>query len=263
VNLARVLKLERPLAVLDLETTGLDPATARIWQIAITKHYPDKDPVRWVSLVDPTIEVPAEATKDHAAVNERIGLEKPHKFNEMAPVLVKTLVKVDWAGFNVTYDLKVLRAEMRRAHVEWDWEKNESHVVDALRLFQILFPRNLQAAYKEFVDPGGFEDAHDAGADVAATEKVLAAQVEGWDHVPRTIPELAAFCFPTPAGAVDKGGKFIWANGEVVVNFGGKHRGKPLRMVETGYLEWIIKNDFADDVKVICANALKGKYPTR
>lgn len=262
INLATVLTLDRPLGVLDLETTGLDPATARIWQIAITKHYPDKDPIRWSSLVDPGIEVPPEASERHAEINERIGLERPHRFEAMAPVLVKTLVNLDWAGFNVLYDLRVLRAEMKRAKVEWDWEKNESKVVDSLRIFQILDPRDLSAAYKRFVSSAGFEDAHDAGADVAATEQVLAAQLELHPEIPRTVEALANFCFPQAKGGVDRGGKLRWVNGEAVLNF-GKHNGKPLRLVDTGYLNWVIAGDFPLDFKTICQDALRGVYPKK
>ena len=52
--------------------------------------------------------------------------------------------------------------------------------------------------------------------------------------------------------AVDREGKFIWRNGEVVFGFGGKHRGKPLREVvvmDRGYINWMIeKGSFNADV---------------
>ena len=39
--------------------------------------------------------------------------------------------------------------------------------------------------------------------------------------------------------------------------------GKDLAENDPGFLRWIIKNDFPDDVKEIASNALIGKYPTR
>jgi DNA polymerase-3 subunit epsilon len=35
------IKLTRPLAILDLETTGVDPKEARIVEVSILKLYPD------------------------------------------------------------------------------------------------------------------------------------------------------------------------------------------------------------------------------
>ena len=64
----------------------------------------------------------------------------------MAPKLAKSLSGVDFCGYNVTYDLRIIRAEMKRAGVAWDYES--ACVIDALRIFQILHPRDLESAYK-------------------------------------------------------------------------------------------------------------------
>ena len=50
-----------------------------------------------------------------------------------------------------------------------------------------------------------------------------------------------------------------------MVNF-GKHAGRTLRDLaqnDPGFLRWILRGDFADDVKCVASNALIGKFPER
>jgi DNA polymerase-3 subunit epsilon len=249
--------------MLDLETTGLNTDTDRIWQIALTMHYPDKDPIRWVSLVDPECEVPETASKKFSEINARIKAEKPHQFKVMAEALASRLINVDFGGYNIHYDLKLFRSEMKRTNVRWDWEQNGSMVIDTLRLWQELVPRNLEGAYKEFVDPAGFEDAHDAGKDIAATEEVLVGQLTRFPHLPRTVQELEAICFPQRPGGIDRAGKLAWKGNDPCLSF-GKHAWKPLRQVPSEYLAWMVdKGDFSSEVKTIISDALRGKYPVK
>lgn len=62
----------QPLAALDTETTGTDPATARIVTAAIVHRRPGERPapIRW--LIDPGVDIPAEATAVHGYTNDRI-----------------------------------------------------------------------------------------------------------------------------------------------------------------------------------------------
>ena len=58
---------------------------------------------------------------------------------------------------------------------------------------------------------------------------------------------------------------FKWNGDEVVINF-GKNAGRTLRDIaenDPGFLRWILRGDFADDVKEIASNALIGKFPSR
>lgn len=66
------------------------------------------------------------------------------------------------------------------------------------------------------------------------------------------------------ANFVDSKGKFIWKDGEIVFNFGHRHKGKPLKLVieeDKSYLTWMLTNDFPNDTKELVSNALKGKFP--
>ena len=64
------MELKRPLASLDLETTGTDPATSRVVEVGVVKRYHDgrEDVFRW--LVNPEVTIPSESIRVHGYTNE-------------------------------------------------------------------------------------------------------------------------------------------------------------------------------------------------
>lgn len=257
LNLAELLHLERPLAVIDLETTGFDPQTQRIAQIAVTVHYPHREPIAWSSLINPEMSIPVETTKVHGIRDADVA-GKP-TFRQIAASLAPKILNVDIAGYNVTFDIGFLRAEMKRCNVEWSWA---GYMIDSWQIFKRQFPHNLTNAYKQYVDREGFADAHQAANDVTATEQVLAGQLNQHKDLPRDVKALSEYCFPPKPNAIDTEGKIIWHNEEACIAF-GKHAKKPLRLLERGYMQWILDNDFPQDVKEIIRSALMGVFPTK
>lgn len=267
VNLAEILQLDRPLAVLDLETTGFDETKDRICQIGVTVHYPHRDPIKWASLVDP--QCPITNGKESHGITDEDVRGKP-TFRQIAPVLAPKILNVDIMGYNVEFDIKFLRAEMQRCGVNWPWS---GHIVDAYRIYRKMMPHNLSNAYIEFggengtaLPPGSrLEGAHDAGVDVTATEIVLRGQLLRWPNIPRTVRELAEFCFPPVKDAIDKAGKFVWKGDEPCINFGkyAKNGPCPMKQVGRDYWKFICDNDFPPDVKELAAAAMSGVYPQR
>lgn len=255
--LNQILKLERSLYIFDIESTGLDPSTARIIQIGLTQHAPDKEPIRWVQLVNPTVPILNTVEGKHGITDADVT-DKP-TFARIAPALGPKLLHADLAGHHIFYDIDVLRAEMKRADVSWPWD---GHAIDTCNIYRTKKPHTLINAYKEYVDEKGYDGAHDAGRDVDATEAVLIGQLNRYQDLPRTVKDLSEFCFPPVAGALDREGKFIRVNGEVVCNFGGAkgHRGKRLKDVPRSYLEWMLSATFQDDTKKIVEDALNGVY---
>ena len=84
-------------------------------------------------------------------------------------------------------------------------------------------------------------------------------------ELPRDPAGLADYSDMSDPDAVDKSRRFKWNGDEVIVNF-GKYAGRTLRDIaenEPGFLRWIIKNDFPEDVRDIAGNALLGKFPER
>jgi len=269
VNLAQFLTLDRPLAVLDLETTGFDTEQDRIIQIAITIHYPHREPIQWASLVNPG--TPILNVNAHGITDSAVH-DSP-TFDRIAPALAPKMTNVDIMGYNVEFDIGFMRAGMKRTGVTWEWN---GHIIDPLSIYRQRKPMTLSNAYQEFGGEDGqplpegskLEGAHDAGIDVGAAEIVLRGQLLRWKDLPRTVPELAAYCFPRKANALDKKGTIIWHENKVCIAFGkhGKNGPKPLEDVvrmDRRYLEWVLSDNFPPDTKEIIAAALMGQYPTR
>lgn len=258
LNLATLLKLERPLGMFDLESTGTNPLTDRIVQIAITSHHPDKEPIAWKTLVNPGIPIPPGATATHGITNEMVA-EAP-RFREVALLLAPRMVNVDLGGHNVGFDIDLFRAECARADVPWKWE---GHKICTLTLWRRMRPMTLSAAYEEFGDGSKLDGAHQADVDVHASEVVLSGQLSRWAEVPRTVRELSEFMFPKNPNGIDPDGKIAWVNGVACITF-GKHSGKELKDVPRDYYTWAIREgNFSDDVKQIFRGALAGVYPVK
>jgi len=257
--LNKILKLERPLAILDCETSGLDPKVDRIIQLAITIHYQEKDPIAWSSLINPGIPI---LNRQHGITDEHVRESPP--FKEHAASLAKHLLAADIGGFNVTFDIDFITNEMIRAEVEFKWN---NHIIDGLQIYRLKRGHNLGNAFIEYGGEDGnplpadtdLTKAHDAGFDVEMTEKVLRGQLLRYPNLPRTIPELAGFCWPKLENAVDEKGKIIWAGNDMAINF-GKHRGKLLKNLDRYYMKWIIENDFPEEIKIIMKSALDGVF---
>ena len=259
--MSRTLKLTRPLAVFDIESTGVVPQRDRIVELAVIRIEPDGSMRRTVRRLNPQIPIPAGATAVHGISDADVA-ECP-SFADIAEKLYAFLDGCDLAGYNITgFDIPLLEAEFRRAGLEF--KADDRKVIDAYNIFCKLYPRTLTAAYKLFCGKD-LEGAHGAGADTAATWEVILGQLEKHEELPDGVDELAAYCEQSDPDAYDRARRFRWCGDELVVNF-GKHAGRTLRDLaenDPGFLRWIMRSDFADDVKSVASNALIGKFPER
>ena len=73
------LKLNRPLVFFDLETTGVNIGTDRIVEISILKVHPNGNKESYTWLVNPEIEIPAEAIAVHGITMKRWLPNRPLK----------------------------------------------------------------------------------------------------------------------------------------------------------------------------------------
>lgn len=253
------LDLDRPLVIFDLETTGTDPGTDRIVEISLLRIEPGGDGTLKTRRLNPGRPIPAEATAVHGIGDADVA-DAP-EFRQVARSLLELLAGADLAGFNVArFDVPLLDREFR--DVGLDLDLGARQVIDAMTIFHRMEPRDLSAAARFYLgrDHTG---AHAAEADVVMTAEILDAQLERYGELPRKVDELAEWIRPRRPGAVDRDGKFVWQDGEVVVGF-GKHQGKPLAaMVEEArdYLEWVLKSDFPEDAKGLVRDAFAGRFP--
>lgn len=255
------LKLDRPLIFFDLETTGVSVVNDRIVEISVVKVFPDGNKQVTTRRVNPQMPIPPGASEVHGIYDKDV--ENEPAFELIADNLFRYFADCDLAGYNILkFDIPLLTAEFKRCDLDFSMEGRR--VVDAFNIFCKKFPRNLAGAY-EFFCGKTIENAHSAEADTLATLEVLEGQLKMYPDLPRDVAGLDEFCDMSDPDAVDKGGRFKWQGDRVIVNF-GKNSGTSLRDIcidNPGFLQWIVKADFPDDVKKIASDALRGKFPER
>jgi len=227
------MKLSRPLAFFDLETTGLDPARDAIVEFAAVKLLPDGREAVLELLINPGVPIPTSATEIHGIDDERV--KGAPTFDQLAPDIRAFLDGCDLAGFAIKrFDLPMLLGALRTAGVPLD--TSGISVIDSCDIFHRREPRTLEAAVR-FYTGMRHMDPHIAVADVYATIAVLGAQLERYGDLPRDVEGLhKAF---HDKDMIDLSGKLRMKLGIPVINF-GKFRGKPVASMQTSYLRWML-----------------------
>jgi len=254
------LSLERPLAFIDVETTGLKPSSDRIVELSILKIHPDGNREYKSHRVNPEIPIPAEVTAIHGITDADVTHEPT--FLQYAKSIKDFLDDCDIAGFNVIkFDLPFLEAEFKRAGV--NFSRQNRQLVDSQVLYHLLEPRDLKSAYIKYCGKE-MDTIHTAEGDATAAAEILDKQLEIHSELPRNVADLCAICYRVPDNYVDPDGKFIWSDGEVICNFGKKHNGwklKDIAVEAPDYLQWIATSDFTPEVKELVGKALHGEFP--
>ena len=253
----RHLHLQRPLVFFDLETTGIDPARDKIVELAMVRVEPD-GVRRALSLrIHPGRPIPREATAIHGIGDDDVR-DAP-QFCAIAQEVVALLAGADLAGFNVRrFDVPLLERELKECG--HDLAVGGRRIIDVMTIFHRKEPRDLSAAVRFFLERD-HDGAHGAVADIEATLDVLDAQLAKYDDLPRDVDGLDRWLNPQVVDAVDRQGKFVIREGEIVFAF-GKLRGRALRevaRVERDYLEWILRQDFPEDARALVEKALRGE----
>lgn len=236
------------IVVFDVETTGKERATDQIVELCLQLGLgPDAESHVW--RIRPSVPIHPEAQAVHGIT--AADLEACPPFAELAPTIIGPLSAATViVGYNVSFDVDVLQAELARAGMP-PLDLQGKQVVDVLRLWHHVEPRTLAAAHEKFCGtPIG--EAHAARGDVAATGHVLAAMLDAFGLSGKTWAELAAIANPFlgrekwlgPSNHVQ------WENGHAIIAF-GKYRGVPLCKVNPSFLHWLLDKDFPPHVKEI------------
>jgi DNA polymerase-3 subunit epsilon len=234
------------MVIFDLETTGVDVSRDRIVEISIIKVSPDGSEDVKNHRINPTIPIPAEATKVHGITNEDV--KDCPTFKEVAGSLAAYIEGCDVTGYNsIKFDVPLLVEEFLRAGIDVDFRNR--HLVDVQNIFHRMEQRTLVAAYK-FYCRKDLTNAHSAEADTRATYDVLLAQLERYPDLQNDMAFLAEFSAKNRN--VDYAGRIVLDdNGVELINF-GKYKGRKVTDVlnkDPGYYSWIMNNDFTLDTK--------------
>lgn len=236
------LNLQRPLAFLDIETTGVNISSDRIVEISILKIHPDNQTASKTLRINPTILIPIQASQIHGIYDKDVR-DKP-KFSEVAKDLIIFLNDCDLGGYNSNrFDIPLMIEEFLRAGINFSIENRR--MIDVQQIFHRKERRNLEAAYK-FYCQKELNNAHQAEADVKATFEVLLAQLDRYNDLKNDVTALHEFTKDDDE-FVDFARRMVFKNRVEVFNF-GKHKGKAVAEVlkkEPSYYNWMMDSDFS------------------
>jgi DNA polymerase-3 subunit epsilon len=251
-----MIKLHKPLAFFDLETTGITVGADRIVEISILKLMPDGSKSVLTKRVNPEIPIPEGASKVHGIYDKDVANEPT--FKQVAPEISAFIGNADLAGYNSNkFDIPMLVDEFLRVEIAFDMKGRR--MVDVQNIFHKMEQRTLAAAYK-FYCQKEIENAHSAEADIIATYEVFVAQLERYPDLAKDVEGLHQFTAMTQN--VDLAGRIVYNDKkEEVFNF-GKHKGRSVAEVfdkEPSYYDWMLKGDFPAETKqVLTALRLRG-----
>lgn len=251
--------LNKPLAVFDIESTGVIVGKDRIVEIFVLKIEPDFSEHEFHAFVNPGITIPAEVIEIHGITNEFVA-DKP-SFKEIAPQLLKFLDNADLAGYNSNkFDIPLLVEEFFRADIEFDYSKRK--FIDIMGIFHKMEPRNLRAAYK-FYCGKDLINAHSADADTRATWDIFQAQLSRYKNVEltdnegnTTVPIINKMEALSEFSKINRNADLVGhiaynKDGIEIFNF-GKYKGTPVQDVfkkEPSYYDWMMKAQFPESTK--------------
>lgn len=239
------VQLSRPIAFVDLETTGINISTDRIVEIAIVKITPDGSRQVKRKLINPLIPIPKSSSDIHGITDEMV--KDAPSFKQAANELKQFMENCDLGGYNSNrFDIPMLIEEFLRIGIEFSTEGRK--LVDVQKVFHMMEQRTLGAAYK-FYCQKTLDGAHSAEVDATATWEILEAQVLRYPQIGNTIDSVVKFTGEDDI--VDFARRFVKENGIEVFNF-GKHKGKPVTQVlkeEPQYYDWMMKGDFSMNTK--------------
>lgn len=142
------LRLERPLAVLDLDATGVDVAADRAVEVAVVRVSPGGGRTVFHRRLNPGVPIPAASTAVHGIGDADVADCPP--FVAIAGDLFGVLAGADLAGFGIArFDVPLLAAKFGRTGRAFPLAGRA--VVDALAVFHRYKRRDLAAAVRWYL----------------------------------------------------------------------------------------------------------------
>ncbi|HJK99641.1 MAG TPA: 3'-5' exonuclease [Polyangiaceae bacterium LLY-WYZ-14_1] len=201
----------QPMAVVDFETTGLDPTVDRVIEVGVVFLDAGMISARHNFLVNPGMPVPEEARSVHGITDEELASAPP--FEGIAAELRELLAGRIPVAYNAGFDRRFLDAELARLGLgsgdeppafrpKVDW-------IDPLVWSRELGPDEKSHKLGDVCERLGVElvQAHRAAGDAEATGRVLLALS---DRMPRTYGELVRL--QRQAAARHEAEMSVWRN---------------------------------------------------
>lgn len=231
------MTLSKPLAFLDIESTGLDPQSDRILELAILTFNGSEVTFERTRRFNPGVPIPPASTEIHGITDADVEHELPLS----APIgrgILTVLEGCDLAGYNLRrFDLPILDEELRRVGLRLDLAG--VRVLDVFGIFAKKEARSLSDAVRKYCGRE-HDGAHGAAADNRATLDVLMGQLQAYpDLAALEIDKLAEFSQMSEFTPADIAGKLgLDKDGDCVYLF-GKYKGMKVRDEES-FADWML-----------------------
>ena len=178
--------------VIDTETTGLDPAEARIVEFAAIRILGGRlSDEMFRSLVSPGVSIPAAATAIHHIDDAKVA--GAPSFSQAWPELINFIGGAVVIGHTIGFDLAVLERECRRAGVVF----RQPRVLDTRILAEIIEPTLAEYTIESLASWLGVQptERHSAKGDAITTARIFAALLPKLrDGGIRTLGEATLAC---------------------------------------------------------------------
>jgi DNA polymerase-3 subunit epsilon len=172
------LAFDAPLAIVDVETTGSDPAADRVTEIALLEVNGFALTRQWSTLVNPGASIPAPI-QALTGISQEMAARAP-RFAELAEELYERLAGRVFVAHNARFDYGFLRREFERAGLKYT-----AKTLCTVRLSRRLYPGAAGHDLDSLIERHGLEceARHRALPDAAALWQFLriAAEEHGDD----------------------------------------------------------------------------------
>jgi DNA polymerase-3 subunit epsilon len=226
------------IVVLDFETTSASVKDCRIVSYCMFRPGQEKR----IGLLNPEMPIPPASTKIHGITDDSV--KDAPTFRQISKSLLDYLGSAVLCGYNVRdFDAEVLRLEFERCGITY----KVPGCIDPFVLWQQMEARTLENAFKRFCGKSLGDTAHDAASDAEAAWAIsVVMQLEHFE----SFEAMQKLCDEPPPGFADRKRVIRIEDGRLILNI-GKHRGMEVRHLEQSYVEWMLGQDFSDDVKKI------------
>ncbi len=168
----------RRYVALDVETTGLDPISGRVVEIALVQFIFDPEGAlleerRFVSLINPKQPIPPEASRIHGITDAEVANEP--LFGELAAQIVSLCEGRVVVGHNIQFDLGFIEQEFARNGLL----SNLNEAADTFGLAKLAFPSMLSYNLGKLAFSLGLESSaqHRALGDALTSMRLFAAAI--------------------------------------------------------------------------------------
>ena len=235
----------------DIETTGTDPMNDRIVQIAFAKLSSETlEPIAGTKTfnVNPCILIPESATAIHGISNETV--RHCATFQEVGRIIQKHMFDSHICGYNSNaFDVPLLVNEFGRCKIPLPFT-DDTLFLDVFQLYRKLNSLKLADVYERLIGKP-LTGAHDAGADVDATQQIFKHLIDhNQNKVGHQPIDWATFC-----GNMDDPYWFVVEGDQTYFNK-GKYKGC-LVSDYPDYCNWMMGQSMPINTKAVICRLFK------